>query len=245
MPPLPPGPLTSTTTTLRPSTVSTRHLVSISASVIGVDPAWSTRQRLMLSTSGPPNRVTDSSTGVSDFFIRKVAIRSLPCVPTSRHPTGRVQFGTPSAGNLSDWMNSSNSAPWRSTALGLLSILKKYQVFSPGFPAGAMAPRMRRFGSSSPGASDTVSVSTGSLGAVYFDTCGAGLHPVNPTSNANAATASRPAASRNVPSIRKRIPGTRGDPARRRAGEEAGVVGYPYGKRPTRQVKAGTVDRDL
>src|SRR5262249_14038237 len=225
--------------------VGVRLLFSLSSSGMGGAPPWSPRQRLMLSTRGPPIRVTDSSTGVSDFFIRKVAIRSLPCVPTSRQPAGSVQIGTPSAGNLSDRMNSSNSATCRSTALGLLSILKKYQAFSPALPAGAMAPRMRRLGSSSLGASETKSGSTGSLGAVYFDTCGAGLHPVSPTSNANAATVSRPAASRNVPSIHKRIPGTRRDPARRRAGEQAGVVGYLYGKRPTRQVKAGTVDRDL
>src|SRR5262249_30217648 len=150
---------------------------------------------------------------------------------TSRHPGGTVQDGGLSGLNLSDRMNASKSAACRSIALGVKVSpiraawnLKKYHDSSPGLPAGAMAPRMRTAGSFSPGSSEISSGWGGSLGAVYSVTCSAGLQPETPTAAAIKTTNSRRKAGRDGPGVRNRIPGTRGDPAGRGAGDEAGVV---------------------
>src|SRR5262249_45165909 len=141
-------------------------------------------------------------------------------IVTSRHPAGRFHDGGPSGENLSDLMKASKSAACRSRARGEYVSpilggwnLKKYQ--SSGLsPAGAMAPRMRVVGSPSPGSSESRSRSGGSLGAVYLETPGVGEHPAS-AARASATVSRRATAGRNGPVIRKRIPGTRDDPAGR------------------------------
>src|SRR5262249_58139333 len=139
---------------------------------------------------------------------------------TSPQTAGKVPDVGPSGFNFSDWMKALNSAACRSIAFGVYVSpilagwnLKKYHDSSPGWRAGAMAPRMRTAGSFSPGSSEISSGSGGSLGAVYFVTCSAGLQPETPTAAAIKTTNSRRKAGRDGPGVRNRIPGTRGDPA--------------------------------